>query len=381
LQMPYSAIIEGRTISGRNVNPPNELLAGPLFWGSQSHETDGAFYYWGNGSWWEWPFSDVLAKFRLYVRGRPIHTKEGSFLHFNPYVFDNMEEGRQNFVNNIAKGKGASVRHTGPTTLFRYFLQAGYEWVGAELMYGPEEVTMSALRGANRAYGKRDYGTHLATQWSSVPFDVSEHSTRLFLSLAISYIHGASHINTEDALWSTEWGIDRYSETGQEHILQHRNIFRFIQTHERRGKLVAPVAILQGRNDAWKCFLRGNVWSGMGDQWKFGPAEESMDLINVFYPGSKLDAIYKFPCPNEPVGWYTSTPYGPIDLTPIEAGSEVLDSYKAVALLGWNTYKKEDFEKLLNYTKNGGKLLLTHAHINTELKHDKPVTLPDDDDV
>ena len=185
----------------------------------------------------------------------------------------------------------------------RYFFQAGYDWLGAEQMYGPEEVVISSLRGACKAYGKDRFGTHLATQWSSGPYEAPEHATRLFLSLAISYMHGATHINTEDGLWNTEDGHDRFSQSGIEHIKQQNKIFDFIRTHQRKGRFVSPIAILQGRNDAWKCFGRNNAWGQEGEEWQFGPAEESFDLLKVFYPGSKLDAVYRFPCPKEQQGF------------------------------------------------------------------------------
>lgn len=39
-----------------------------------------------------------------------------------------------------------------------------------------------------------------------------------------------------------------------------------------------------GRNDAWKSFGRGSLWSQKGDKWKFNKACESFGLLNVFYP-------------------------------------------------------------------------------------------------
>ena len=379
LQMPYSLMIECRTINGRNINPEENWMEGPLYMGRQAHENDGGYYYWGHFR-YEWLQTDLEAKYRpaggIFAKNRLIRTDKGIFIFYDPYRLKNMKEGPEYFVDNLSKAKGSSIRHTGPSTMFRYILQAGYKWVGAEQMYGPEEVIMSSVRGACRAYGKNDYGTHLATQWASGPFDTPEHATRLFLSLAVSYIHGATHINTEDGLWNTEPGIDRFSQAGQEHIKAQRDMFRYILTHERRGKLVTPVAIIQGRNDAWKCFGRSSAWSQSGKEWEFGPAEESFDLLNVFYPGNKLQPIYKFPVPKSPQGWYTSTPYGLIDLLPLEAPGEVLDNYKAVAFLGWNTFSEEDFRRLTSFVKKGKTLLLTGAHINTELIHNKQVTIP-----
>ena len=46
----------------------------------------------------------------------------------------------------------------GPSTLFRYLYQAGYDWLGAEQMYGPEEIILSSLRGASRARAERPDG-------------------------------------------------------------------------------------------------------------------------------------------------------------------------------------------------------------------------------
>ena len=238
LQMPYSLMIEGRTITGRNINPEEGWMKGPLYLGRQAHENDGGYYYWGHFR-WEWLQSDLEAKYRpqggIFAKNRPIRNEKGIFIFYDPFKLKNMEEGPKYFIDNLSKAKGPSIRHTGPSTMFRYLLQAGYEWVGAEQMYGPEEVILSSIRGACRAYGKVDYGTHLATQWGSGPFDAPEHATRLFLSLAISYMHGATQINTEDGLWNTESGIDRFSQSGQEHIKAQRDILRYIQTHERRG--------------------------------------------------------------------------------------------------------------------------------------------------
>lgn len=384
LQMPYSLMIEGRTMPGRNINPEESWMDGPLYMGRQAHENDGGYYYWNNKG-WEWLHSDLLAKYRpqggIFAKNRPIRNENGIFNFCDPFKVKNMEEGPKYFVDNLRKAKGQSIRHTGPSTMFRYLFQAGFEWLGAERMYGPEEVIMSSIRGACRASDKDDYGTHLATQWSSGPFDAPEHATRLFLSLAISYIHGATHINTEDGLWNTEPGIDRFSQSGQEHIKAQRDIFRYILTHERRGNLVTPVAIFQGRNDAWKCFGRNNVWAQKNEEWNFGPAEESFDLLNVFYPGNRLQSINKFPTPKSPQGWYSSTPYGLIDLLPIEAPQNILDNYNAIAFLGWNTYSDEDFKQLYSFVKKGKSLLLTGAHLNIELIHNKPVIFPLEDQV
>ncbi len=380
LSMPYSLMVEGRCLPEKDLNPDDAFLASSFYKGRQAHENDGGFYYWRHFK-YNGLFSDLFAKMRpsggIFAKTRPVHTNNGTHVFFDPDACSNMQEGSAMFVQNLKNAKGPSTRHTGPTTMFRYMFQAGYNWLGAEQMYGPEEVILSSLRGACKAYGKINSGTHLATQWGSGPFDAPEHANRLFLSLAVSYMHGINHINTEDGLWTTEDNHHRYTREGKEHAAEQKKMLDYIFTHQRRGSFIAPLAILQGRNDAWRCFGRnGSAWAHSGEEWKYGPAEYSFDLLHVFYPNSKLDAVYKFPCPREKQGWYTGFPYGPVDLTPIETPETILKSYKAIAFLGWNTFHEEDFEKILFYVKNGGIVLLARPHLNAELRHGIPARLP-----
>ncbi|WP_299557345.1 hypothetical protein [Seonamhaeicola sp.] len=385
LQMPYALMTEGRTIPGRNINPSDEVIDSPFYMGRQAHEDDGSFYYWEHFK-HEGLYSDLAAKFRpyggIFAKARPIHTNNSTFVHYDPYGVKDMADGAKTFVENLSKARGSSTRHTGPSTLFRYFFQAGYEWVGAEQMYGPEEVIMSSIRGACKAYNKKDFGTHLALQWANYPFNDTDHTRRFFLSLAISYIHGATHINTEEGVWNVESGEDRFSIEGKAHIKKQSDLLYYIQTHERRGRPVAPIAVIQGRNDAWKSFMRSNAWSQKGDEWEFGAPEEGFDLLKAFYPNSVMDHVYLLKDePRRPKGFYTATPYGLVDLLPIEAPQEVLDDYGALAFLGWNSYQKDDFERMLAFVKKGKTLLLTGNHINTELKRNRPTQYPEDDKV
>ena len=84
------------------------------------------------------------------------------------------------------------------------------------------------------------------------------------MSLAVAYMHGSSHMNTEEALWLDEYANDRYSKSGKEHLYAQHRVLDFIETHTRRGELKSNVAVIQGRNDAWKSFGRGSLWSQKG---------------------------------------------------------------------------------------------------------------------
>ncbi|MCD7935284.1 MAG: hypothetical protein LUG98_00325 [Tannerellaceae bacterium] len=375
LNMPYAWQVEGRTLAATRINPSLESLQSPMFRGKQAHENDGGYYYWRhfhyNGF-----HSDMAARTRpyggIFAKHPPIYREYGTFIHYDPYHVKDMAHGARYYVENLRYSRGESTRHTGPSTTFRYLYQAGYEWLGAEQMYGPEETVMSALRGASRAYHKKEYGSLHAMQWGSFPFTDPKHAHRLFLSLGVAYLHGSGHINTEEALWLDEYANDRYSEAGKLHLYAQHQVYDFIETHTRRGELHAPIAVFQGRNDAWKSFGRGPLWSQIGKKWEFNKATESFDLMKIFYPGNEIDGC-------GPEGWFASTPYGPVDLLPIEADQETLSRYKALIFLGWNTFDAADIERITKFVEKGGILLLSAAHLNSELQPDLPVQFPEED--
>ena len=377
MKIPYAWQVEGRTLASSRINPSATDLASPMFRGKQAHENDGGYYYWGHFK-YEGLFSDLAARNRpyggIFAKHRPLYTDHGTFIHYDPKGVHDMADGARTFVSNLRYSKGESTRHTGPSTLFRYFYQAGYEWLGAEQMYGPEETILSSLRGASRAYHRPDYGTLHAMQWGSFPFTDPKHALRFYMSLAVAYMHGSSHMNTEEALWTDEYMNDRYSESGKAHLFAQHQMLDFIETHTRRGELRSNIAVIQGRNDAWKSFVRGNLWSQEGEKWKFDQANESYDLLKVFYPGNTLDAC-------GPHGWFTATPYGTVDLLPIEASQEVMDQYKVMIFLGWNSYDAADFERIRQFVQKGGTLILSAAHLNEELQPDKPTRFPTADAV
>ena len=376
LRMPYAWQVEGRTLASAGINPPLEALAGPMFRGKQAHENDGNYYYWQH-----FPYtglcSDMAARTRplggIFAKHRPIFTDHGTFIHYDPYAVTDMADGAARYVANLASSRGESTRHTGPSTSFRYLFQAGYEWLGAEQMYGPEETVMSSLRGASLAYGKREFGSLHAMQWGSFPFTDPAHAERFFLSLAVAYIHGSSHLNTEEGLWTDEYAHDRYTPSGRLHLRAQHALLDFIETHTRRGEMRPRIAVLQGRNDAWKCFSRASSWSQEGEKWRFGRANESFDLLRIFYPENVMDANIGGDAVR---GWFTSTPYGPVDLLPVEAPASVLARYDVLIFLGWNSYDRTDFERIAAVVHAGGTLVMTAAHANEELQPDLPPRFP-----
>jgi hypothetical protein len=380
LGMQYVHMMDGRELPGSCANPSLRMLQGEKFLGRQTHERDGAYAYWGFNE-----FSgqtDLELYYDLWIHmfnhmpeeNSTISTQlappnqildgETLTLYRDPRVPGDMEQACDFFISQVCKTRYDATRHTGPSVLFKYFFQAGYSWTGAELMYGPLEPVIAALRGAAGCYGQSKIGGHLAVQWSTSPHDTPERYERYRLALFTAYIQGLTDINTEEGLWHMEEyyaGHSRFSAACKNHLKIQQDFYRYVSAHSRTGNFYTPMAFLHGRCDGWHCFGRNNVWGQ--PEMRFGKPEESWDLLKLFYPLSVFDAIYRHPCQEGPAGFYTGTPYGNVDIIPVEGSP--FQKYKALAFLGYNKAAAEDCDRLLEYVEMGGTLVLGWPHLST----------------
>ena len=365
----YSHMLDGRELPGCNCNPLVEDLDSPHFLGRQRHEYDGQYLYWGiedltGRDSAQMYFDMVLRMNRQYPKrmsGEIVpenvhYTPKKQWLYRSPDLPTDMKSAAEQVVQSLANTRKGVLRHTGPSSMFKYFYQAGYEWLGAELMYVPTELTSSALRGAREVYGGK-IGSHLAVQWSTTPHDTLSRYRRYRLALYICYMQGIDEINTEEGFWHMESGYyyhNRFSSGCLNHTREQQDFYRYLSTHTRRGTFYTPIAFLSGRYDGWKCFTRGDAWgvSGFG----FTDAEKAWDLLTCFSPKSVVSSIYVHPCPDKEVGYYSGTPMGNVDILPMEA--EDYSKYRLLLAVGYNMAMEEDMEKLLQFAKQGGTVML-----------------------
>lgn len=375
----YVHMRDGRELQGCNANPTFAELDSPSFLGRQTHELDGAYVYWSrcgkdaSDNLNEQMFYDLFVRFfqkdheRMNVRYTPSNYYErgGILENCRDHTIPRDMEAMANFVvNGLASCRDGSPRHTGPATIFKYFYQAGYSWTGAELMYSTTEVTNSVLRGAAKVYGGNK-GAHLATQWSTTPHDTVEHAKRYRLSLYTSYMEDLDDINTEEGLWRMEEYFayhNRHSETCLSHLKQHQDFYRFLSIHTRSGRFYTPVSFLHGRFDGWKLFGgKNSVW-GRTD-CPYTDAENGWDMLDAFYPQSKPGSLYRHGCPKDkPIGHYSGTPTGSIDVIPIEAKD--FYEYPLLCAIGYNKALDEDMDKLSAYVQSGGTLFIGTAQLS-----------------
>jgi len=393
----YSLMIDGRELNGINANPPLEILEGEYFLGEQTHERDGAYTYWTQRitdyeAFYYHVLSRKLKRNGMYGKLSPVYSADGSpNIFYSPDDPKTVDKAYERMLDNLkSTASDGATRHTGVTPYFDTFLKAGYKWVGYESMYGPHELMFGAVRGMSRSAGQDNYGAHLALQWSTVPCDNVAHYVRYRLSLYLSYMHGVSQINTEEGLWNIEnpfIGADRFSEACINHKKEQAEFYRFKLAHMREGRLSTRIAMIVGKYDGMDCFSAGKVY-GVGEKsWEYSSPEKSWDMLKTFYPEAEIGALYfyvkkgektadkerdntfmdAFPglykkvCGYKSLGYFSSTPYGAIDI--ISESAENLSDYKFLFFTGWNTCTEDLLMRLISFMQGGGTVLLAKVHL------------------
>ena len=210
------------------------------------------------------------------------------------------------------------------------------------------------------------YGVHHAVQWSTTPHESEARYRRYRLALYASYLLGATDINTEEGLWHLEEYYEhhhRFSSACLGHLKQQQDFYRYVSTHTRSGDFCSPVALLHGRDDGTTFFGKDRTWGRRPDPQT--PAEDSWDLLTVLYPECKpVERMYVHNCPDDqPQGYHSGTPYGNVDAVSAEASLKAWKQYRALIFLSYNRCTAEDAKQMLSYVRQGGKLLLTRAHL------------------
>ena len=361
-------------------NPTVDVIGGEHYLGRQAHEYDGAYLYWKEAELQNQSFLEARADLELYLTRRHMDTAyllvtsanylaQGDRLYRYrvPNAVDDVESAANLFVDKLKASRYDQERHTGPSTAFRYFFQAGYKWAGAELMYGPAEIVIAALRGAAKCYNQDSLGGHLAVQWSTTPHDSASRYRRYRTMLYVCYMQGLTEINTEEGFWHLE---EYYTSFGRKdlacknHLKQQQDFYEYVASHSRSGAYYSSFAFLFGRFDGWRSFGSEKIW---GQSAFDGAApEKSWELLRLFYPLTPAEnMIFRHPCPDEEVGFHSGTPIGNADIVPIECALEKLCVYKTLCFAGYNKLLEEDAVKLLCYLPLGD-LLLTFPMINEE---------------
>lgn len=267
-----------------------------------------------------------------------------------------------------------------PTALSKYVDMGGVDLPMLELMCAYPDVLVSYMRGMARAFD-RTWGTYMAHEWyGGMRHDDMLKRKRLQLGVKYAYLAGSRVfcIESGDEL-VTAYG-NRY-ETDSEICQDYRDAVNWVKgvadsekRHEDGPRV--KLAFVSGRYDSYCGWGGSSAWGQYDrEEWGHSEPEHSWRLLSEI--GTKRQ-------------WYdienygetdsSALPaYGMYDIAPIEADVDALSRYDYLIFLGWNTMTDEDMDKLTEYVRRGGRLLMSAAHLNYSTKRSGELVLPPDE--
>lgn len=266
-----------------------------------------------------------------------------------------------------------------PTWLHRYNALAGVNIPMLELMYGNPEALISCVRGVARANRSKLWGTYIAHEWyGGVRHEDAIKRKRLELGYKYAYLAGSNAFCLESGDEAIESYGDTYGEDSdicRDYTRMQNYIADYIKNDVRpKGGPKVSVAFVYGKYDGWGGWGGSTVWNQFGrEEWQHGEAEHSWRLLDEIGTKRTWNDLANF-------GEHdlsTHPAYGTYDIIPVEADMETLSKYKYLIFLGWNSMTDETMDKLIAYVENGGKLLMSAAHLNCETKRGGEFILPD----
>lgn len=257
--------------------------------------------------------------------------------------------------------------------MHRYDYEAGVDLILSETMTGHTSLLLAEARGAARAYGRKLWGMHIACHVNCSPEDW-RHERMFWLNLYMGYLSGASILEDEEGGLAKVHSFvsgpsDPLPAARQKTIAE---FYRWALQHPRTEPLQVDIGFLYGRHEILTGGMSLNrkrpvrVWEGFGPalpQWEYGRPEYSWLLMDFFLPG-----VWLCPVLQDPVRlrrWFSGTPFGQIDIVPVEADAECLSSYKLLVLPGWHTMQSDDMDRLLQFVEQGGTLVLGIPQLQT----------------
>lgn len=263
-------------------------------------------------------------------------------------------------------GKGPLL-NVDSALVFKYHAEAGIDVLCLESMPGDPHLMHAAIRGAAKAY-RKPWGTHNAIAcYGGVNFD-ELWLKRWKTSLYQAYINGAGFIWPESGhyIYDQRRG-QKFDFTSPEmrrvrRILREAYQFSRIHTRPEEGPKVT-LGVVYGNLDGAPGLWNRYVWGQFkGKKWLEGPAERGWKLVNKLHR--------KEDWPKETVqgdmDFSGNPPYGQYDVVPIEAPLSVLESYRCLVFLSWNTMTSAIYSKLKQYVQAGGHLVMYLPHLSTE---------------
>ena len=271
------------------------------------------------------------------------------------------------------------------TMLNNYNIELGVDLPFTEVPCANPELVLSALRGAARAANAPLWGTYVAHEWYAGMRHFDELKRKRFeMIYKYCYLAGSQVFCLESGISEIcSYGValpaeNEIARANSEVV--YRLAAQMMADKRPAGGPRARVAFVQGNLDSFSGGWGGGyAWSQFKEEWAYGDAEHAWKIVKEI---SKKRDWFEPDC-YEQKGLDTSAgaPDGAYDVIPASAPLEAMQRYEALIFVGWNTMTDALYKKLVAYVKNGGKLLITAAHLNTNPVRGGKPTYPNGGDV
>jgi len=308
-------------------------------------------------------------------------------------------EKLKNDYNELKVGN-AKVAMGDCTSGARYAYKGGFDILRHETYCANHLTILPDARGSARAYRKRVWGAHVASQ-HNIQAELETAINRYWIAMYLPWVFGANLVFEEDSLFQNNKYYrmvhDDYMTKGKQKVTAE--FYKHIQTHARKGQPQVDIAFIQGRYEAPFTAISGcnaniknlyddedrRIWGKNGspeEEWGHRQPEKGMHLLEIVAPNIYLTPLNQNAYKTRKV--FASNPYGEWDFLPIEATPDAYAQYKILFMLGWNTMAKNaegvddtfenDYERLKNYVEQGGVIVLSipqlSQRVDRKLFHD-----------
>lgn len=256
-----------------------------------------------------------------------------------------------------------------PVLFSKYDCEAGISVPQLEIMMDSNpHMMMASARGAAAAYHLPVWGTYFAIEWyAGRHHEDGLKRKRMLIAYKYAYLSGSAIFCLESgdeciASYGTKYDYD--SEICREYRDNLKKFSEIMREFPRPvGGPKVKVGFVYGNLDGYYGMNRGSTLWGQISNEDFGmsDAEYSWRLPEELAQSCNWHESYNFGMED----FSTHIPYGLYDIVPAEAGSEVFSRYEYLIFIGWNTMTEEIYRDLVKYVWDGGNVILTAAHLNT----------------
>jgi hypothetical protein len=239
-------------------------------------------------------------------------------------------------------------------------------------MCGNPDVLVSALRGTARAFDSKLWGTYIAHEWyGGMRHDDPLKRKRLELGYKYCYMAGTNALCLEsgdECIESYGYRMEPDSPVCQDYANILKYMTELIRRDSRpKGGPKTKVAFVSGNLDAWCGWGGSSLWNQFHrEPWGHSDPEHSWRLLYELGAKRSWDDVMNYGDHD----LSASPAYGMYDIVPIEADADKLSRYDYLIFAGWNTMTEQIMDKLTEYVRRGGHLLMTAAHLNTTAARD-----------